>query len=328
MAHDPAPYAALTPECILDAVDACGSRADGRMLGLSSYENRVYQVWLEDGTAVVAKFYRPGRWSDEAIREEHEYALALAARELPVVAPLVIGGETLHLHRGFRYAVYPKRPGRSPELGDPETLLQLGRFIGRIHAVGALTGYRHRHTLDIETYGRLPYAYVMEGEFVPAELRVTYRSVVEDVLGRVEQCYARAGAVALIRVHGDCHAGNILWTDEGPHFVDLDDTCMAPAVQDVWLALSGDRAAMTAQLGDFMEGYRAFREFDARELLLVEALRTLRLIHYAGWLARRWSDPAFPANFPFFNTQRYWQDQILALREQAAALDEPPFELM
>ncbi|MGE5523084.1 MAG: serine/threonine protein kinase [Rhodospirillaceae bacterium] len=325
---DRAPYAALTPEAILDAVDACGTRADGRMLALSSYENRVYQVWLEDGSIVVVKFYRPGRWTDEAIREEHAFALALAERELPVVAPLVIGDTTLHEHAGFRYAVYPKRPGRSPELSDPDTLLQLGRFIGRIHAVGALTPYRHRLALDIETYGRAPFAFVMAGDFVPQDLRETYRSVVEDVLARVEQCYARAGAVSMIRVHGDCHAGNILWTDDGPHFVDLDDTCMAPAVQDVWLALSGDRAAMTAQLCDFMEGYRAFRDFDTRELILVEALRTLRLIHYAGWLARRWGDPAFPANFPFFNTQRYWQDQILALREQAAALDEPPLELL
>lgn len=325
---DRAPYAALTPEAILDAVDACGTRADGRMLALSSYENRVYQVWLEDGSIVVVKFYRPGRWADDAIREEHAFALALAERELPVVAPLVIGGATLHEHAGFRYAMYPKRPGRSPELSDPDTLLQLGRFIGRIHAVGALTPYRHRLALDIETYGRAPFAFVMAGDFVPQDLRETYRSVVEDVLARVEQCYARAGAVSMIRVHGDCHAGNILWTDEGPHFVDLDDTCMAPAVQDVWLALSGDRSAMTAQLSDFMEGYRAFRDFDTRELILVEALRTLRLIHYAGWLARRWGDPAFPANFPFFNTQRYWQDQILALREQAAALDEPPLELM
>lgn len=325
---DGAPYAALTPEAILDAVDACGRRADGRMLALSSYENRVYQVWLEDGDVVVVKFYRPGRWSDEAIREEHTYALELAERELPVVAPLVVDGTTLHAHGGFRYAVYPKRPGRSPELSDPETLLQLGRFIGRIHAVGALETYRNRFTLDIETYGRTPFAYVMAGDFVPHELRETYRSVVEDVLMRVERCYERAAGVKTIRVHGDCHAGNILWTDGGPHFVDLDDTCMAPAVQDVWLALSGDRAAMTLQLSDFMEGYRAFRDFDTRELLLVEALRTLRLIHYAGWLARRWDDPAFPVNFPFFNTQRYWQDQILALREQAAALDEPPLELM
>lgn len=327
MTDDTAPYAALTPEVLLDAVDACGYRTDGRLAALASYENRVYQVWLEDGTALVVKFYRPGRWSDPAIAEEHAYALELVERELPVVAPLVVGGETLHRHAGFRYALYPRRGGRSPELADLETLLQLGRFIGRMHAVGALATYRHRYTLDVETFGRVPYRFVMDGGFVPEDLRVTYASVVEDVLARVEACYARAPRIATIRVHGDCHAGNILWTDDGPHFVDLDDTCMAPAVQDVWLALSGDRASMTAQLASFMEGYRDFHDFDRAELLVVEALRTLRLIHYSGWLARRWHDPAFPASFPFFNTQRYWQDQILALREQAAALDEPPLEL-
>lgn len=323
-----APYAALTPDAILDAVDACGFRADGRMISLSSYENRVYQIWLDDGVILVAKFYRPGRWSDEAIREEHAFALELVERELPIVAPLVIGGATLHVHAGFRYALYPRRPGRTPELGDPETLLQLGRFIGRIHLVGGLERYRHRFTLDIDTYGRAPFAFVMAGNFVPPDLIEAYQSIVEDVLLRIERAVARAPDVATIRVHGDCHAGNILWTETGPHFVDLDDTCMAPAVQDVWLALSGDRASMTAQLCDFMEGYRQFRDFDRAELQLVEVLRTLRIINYAGWLAKRWDDPAFPANFPFFNTQRYWQDQILALREQAAALDEPPLELM
>jgi Ser/Thr protein kinase RdoA (MazF antagonist) len=322
-----APYAALEPATILDAVDACGYRTDGRLLAMSSYENRVYQVWLEEGPPLVAKFYRPQRWSDAAILEEHAYALALAEREVPVVAPVETGGTTLHTHAGFRYALYPKRPGRTPELDDPETLVQLGRFIARIHAVGALQPYEHRLTLDIETYGRAPFAFVMNGDFVPQELRDTYASVVEDVLMRVERAYERAGGVQYLRVHGDCHAGNILWTEAGPHFVDLDDTCMAPAVQDIWLALSGDRRSMTIQLSDFMEGYRAFRDFDPAELWLVEALRTLRLIHYSGWLARRWHDPAFPANFPFFNTQRYWQDQILALREQAAALDEPPLEL-
>lgn len=324
----PAPYADLKPEVILDAVDACGQRTDGRLLALSSYENRVYQVGLEDGGMQVVKFYRPGRWTDEAIREEHAFALELAAREIPVVAPLVFDGATLHRHAGFRYAVYPRRGGRTPELSDPDTLLQLGRFIGRMHAVGEIARYRHRHTLDVQTFGRAPHEYVMAGGFVPDDLREAYRTVVADVLERIERVVRRAKAPTLIRVHGDCHAGNILWTDDGPHFVDLDDTCMAPAVQDVWLALSGDRAAMSAQLCDFMEGYRQFRDFDRAELQWIEVLRTLRLIHYAGWLARRWTDPAFPVNFPFFNTQRYWQDHILELREQAAALDEPPLELM
>ncbi len=324
---DPHPYQELTPDRILDAVETGGFRCDGRLLALNSFENRVYQVWLEDGERLVAKFYRPARWSDDAVREEHAYALELAEREIPLVAPLVIGGETLHRHADFRFALYPRRPGRSPELEDRDTLAWLGRFIGRIHAVGATRPFTHRPVLDIESFGREPSTFVLEHGFVPPELRDTYRSVVDDVLGRVEHCYARTGRVRNIRLHGDCHAGNILWADDGPHFVDLDDARMGPAVQDIWMCLAGDRHAMQSQLAALMKGYREFMNFDPAELALIEALRTLRIIHYAGWLARRWDDPAFPASFPFFNTQRYWQDQILALREQAALLDEHPLEL-
>jgi Ser/Thr protein kinase RdoA (MazF antagonist) len=324
---DPHPYQRLTPDCILDAVDSLGYRCDGRLLALNSYENRVYQVWLEDGERLIAKFYRPARWFDKAIREEHAFALELAQREIPVVAPLALGGETLHLHADFRFTVYPRRPGRSPELEDPEVLAWLGRFIGRIHAAGATRPFAHRPALDIESFGREPSAFVLDNGFVPDDLAATYRSVADDVLARVERCYARAGKVSNIRLHGDCHAGNILWADDGPYFVDLDDARMGPAVQDVWMCLAGDRSAMQAQLAALMKGYREFMDFDPCELALIEALRTLRIIHYAGWIARRWDDPAFPANFPFFNTQRYWQDQILALREQAALTDEEPLDL-
>ena len=325
--HMPPPYERLIPDCILDAVDSAGYRCDGRLQALNSYENRVYQVWLEDGTSVIAKFYRPGRWPDAAIGEEHQFALELAEREIPVVAPLVIRGRTLHEHDGFRFALYPRRPGRSPELENLDTLRWLGRFIGRIHAVGALKPFAHRPALDIESFGREPSRFVLDNDFVPVDLIETYRSVVDDVLGRVVQCYERTGKVANIRLHGDCHAGNILWTDQGPHFVDLDDARMGPAVQDIWMWLAGSRADTTLQLAAVIEGYREFNDFDPRELALIEALRTLRIIHYAGWLARRWDDPAFPASFPFFNTQRYWQDHILSLREQAAALDEEPLDL-
>lgn len=321
------PYASLTPDCILDAVESVGYRCDGRLSALNSYENRVYQVWLEDESSLIVKFYRPGRWSDAAIGEEHAFALELAEREIPVVAPLAIRSRTLHEHAGFRFVLYPRRPGRSPELEDRDTLRWLGRFIGRIHAVGATGSFSHRPTLDLESFGHEPSRYVLDHDFIPADLHDAYRSVVADVLGRVALCFERVGKVGTIRLHGDCHAGNILWTDEGPHFVDLDDARMGPAVQDIWMLLAGDRATMTTQLAAVAEGYRDFCDFNAAELALIEALRTLRMIHYAGWLARRWDDPAFPANFPFFNTQRYWQDHILALREQAALLDEPPLEL-
>jgi Ser/Thr protein kinase RdoA (MazF antagonist) len=324
----PPPYEKLTPDCVLDAVESCGYRCDGRLLALNSFENRVYMVYLEEGAPLVSKFYRPGRWSDEAILEEHRFARELDEREIPVVAPLAVDGRTLNEHAGFRFALFPRRAGRSPELENEEVLAWLGRFIARIHAVGALTRFEHRPRLDVESFGYEPSRFVLDNDFVPPDLRETYRSVVDDVLGRIVICYQRAGRVADIRLHGDCHAGNILWTEEGPHFVDLDDARSGPAVQDLWMCLSGERSAMERQLSVLMKGYREFRDIDASEFVLVEALRSLRMVHYAGWLARRWSDPAFPASFPFFNTQRYWQDHILALREQAALLDEPPLELI
>ncbi len=327
-----APYSDLTPDCVLDALDSIGLRGDGRMLALNSYENRVYQIWLEEESAaapalVVAKFYRPQRWSDAQILEEHAFVAELAGRELPVVAPLAHGGGTLHEFGGYRFALYPKRGGRAPELEDRDTLEWMGRFIGRIHAVGALTPFVERPALDIESFGTEPRDYLLENGFVPPDLAAAWESVVEQALQGVRHCYERAGAVRNLRLHGDCHAGNVLWTDSGnargPHFVDFDDARSGPAVQDLWMLLSGDRADAERQLSDVLAGYTRFQEFDARELHLVEALRTLRLVHYSAWIARRWNDPAFPAAFPWFNTQRYWQDRILELREQIALMDEP-----
>jgi Ser/Thr protein kinase RdoA (MazF antagonist) len=314
----------LTPERILDAVESTGLRTDGRLLALNSYENRVYQVGMEDGPPLVAKFYRPGRWSDSAILEEHAFTTELAEREIPVVAPLVPGGHSLHEFEGFRFALYPRRGGRAPELGDPKVLEWMGRFIGRIHAVGALAPFRHRPALNPETFGVEPREYLLASAFLPADLAEAWTGVSAQALEGVRRCYERAGSVALIRLHGDVHAGNVLWTDDGPHFVDFDDARTGPAVQDLWMLLSGNREDMSRQLGDVLAGYEDFRDFDSRELHLVEALRTLRLLHYSAWLARRWDDPAFPAAFPWFNTQRYWQDRILELREQIALMDELP----
>ncbi|MEO8346744.1 MAG: serine/threonine protein kinase [Betaproteobacteria bacterium] len=318
------PYTTLTPDRILDALDSIGLRGDGRLLALNSYENRVYLVNLEDAPSVVVKFYRPLRWTDAQILEEHDFVAELAEREIPVVAPLTGDGRTLHLFEGFRFAVYPKCGGRTPELDDPATLEWMGRFLGRLHAVGAIAPFTHRPHLDIATFGDEPRAYVLEHDFVPPDLMEAYRTITEMALVGVRHCFDRAGDIGTLRLHGDCHAGNVLWTQDGPHFVDFDDARMGPAVQDLWMLLSGDRAAMTRQLSDVLSGYQDFYHFDPRELQLVEALRTLRLIHYAAWIARRWDDPAFPAAFPWFNTQRYWQDRILELREQIAAMDEPP----
>jgi Ser/Thr protein kinase RdoA (MazF antagonist) len=318
---DTHPYSRLTPDLVLDALSAAGLCPDGRLLGLNSYENRVYQVGLEEGPAVVAKFYRPGRWSDAQIDEEHAFARELAEREIPVVAP----SHSL-THEGFRVAVYPRCGGRMPELDDPKTLEWIGRFIGRIHAVGAAKPFRHRDSLSIESLGHEPRAWLLEHGFIPPDLLEAWQAVTEQALHSIEKSFDRAGDVRKIRLHGDCHAGNILWTDAGPHFVDFDDARMAPAIQDLWMLLSGERPAMTRQLLDVLAGYEDFMPLDRRELHLLEALRTLRLLHYSAWIARRWDDPAFPAAFPWFNTQRYWQDRILELREQIALMDEPPLE--
>ena len=318
------PYATLTPDAVLNAVDSIGLHSDGRLLALNSYENRVYQIGLEDTSPVVAKFYRPARWPDAAILEEHAFTQELAEREIPVVAPLIVDGRTLHTYEGFRFTVYPRRGGRAPELDDPNTLEWMGRFIGRIHAVGALTPFQHRPTLDIASFGIAPREFLLNNNWIPPDLDAAYRSVIDQALESVRHCYARAGDVKHLRLHGDCHAGNVLWTDDGPHFVDFDDSRMGPAVQDLWMMLSGERPDRARQLADVLAGYEDFFEFDPRELHLIEALRTLRLIHYSAWLAMRWEDPAFPIAFPWFNTQIYWQDRILELREQIALMDEPP----
>ncbi|HEY7744187.1 MAG TPA: serine/threonine protein kinase [Burkholderiales bacterium] len=320
----PAPYSGLTPDRALDALASVGFAPDGRLLSLNSYENRVYQAWMEEGPPLVAKFYRPARWSDEQILEEHAFSLELAEREIPVVAPLAVGGATLHAFEGFRFAVFPRRGGRAPELEDAKTLEWIGRFVGRIHAVGAARAFRSRPALDIESFGLEPREWLRASNLVPAELLESWTSATALALEGVRRCYGRAGDVKPIRLHGDCHGGNVLWTDAGPHFVDFDDCRSGPAAQDLWMLLSGDRAEMERQLGHVLAGYEDFSAFDPRELLLIEALRTLRLIHYSAWIARRWDDPAFPAAFPWFGTQRYWQDRILELREQIAAMDEEP----
>ena len=324
---DPAshPFSTLTPERVLDALEARGLRCDGRLLTLNSYENRVYLVGLEDGPQIVAKFYRPERWTDAQILEEHTFAHELFDAEIPMVPPLRdANGESLHHDDGLRFALFDRRGGRAPELDRRETRLRLGRFIGRIHAVGASAPFEHRPALDRATFGDEPLAWIVASKIVPPPLDAVWKGVVEHALTAIAACEVRAGTTRTIRLHGDCHVGNILWTDDGPHFVDLDDCRSGPALQDLWMLLSGSADEMTVQLADVLEGYGQFRPLDPRELHLLEALRTLRMIHYSAWIARRWGDPAFPSAFPFFGSDQYWQNQILALREQIAAMDEPP----
>ena len=318
------PYADLGPDRILDAIESLGLISDGRLLALNSYENRVYQVGIEEGPPLIAKFYRPGRWTDAAIIEEHAFTLELTEREIPAVPPLALQGKTLHAHGGYRFSLSPRRGGRAPELGDPAVLEWIGRFLGRIHALGEIAPFQARPTLDIASFGEEPRALLLEQGWLPAELRTVYEGVSAHALNEVRRLFERAGPIRYLRLHGDCHAGNLLWTDAGPHFVDFDDSRMGPAVQDLWMLLSGDRQEMAAGLGHVLAGYEDFRDFDPRELHLIEALRTLRLLHYSAWIARRWEDPAFPLAFPWFNTQRYWEDRILELREQIAAMQEGP----
>ena len=321
------PYAALSPELVLDAVEAAGVRCSGHVLALNSYENRVYQIGVEAGEPVVVKFYRPGRWSDAAIGEEHGFAFELAAQEIPVVAPLLLDWVSLHLHAGFRYAVFPRRGGRWPELGTAEEREWVGRFLGRIHGVGRAGRFLHRPRLQVADLGRNARDFVLQGDWMPDYLADKYADVTEALLEEVESRTDGWRGAAQLRIHGDCHRGNILWTDAGPHFVDLDDCQTGPAIQDLWMLLAGGRQEMSAVLRDLVAGYEQFLPFDRGELALIEPLRALRMIHYSAWLARRWHDPAFPRAFPWFAEPRYWEEHYRALDEQLGAVTGPPLEL-
>lgn len=330
------PFESLTPDRVLDALASVGLYGDGRLMALSSYENRVYLAHLEDGEAVVAKFYRPGRWSTAQILEEHAFAAELMAAEVPAVGPLVLNGATLHQFGDFAFSVSPRRGGRAPELDDDEVLEWTGRFLARIHTVGAERPFVHRPALDLASFGQEPRDWLLAHEMVPLDVQSAWQARCAEALDLIANSAAGALAngqndseITRIRLHGDCHPGNILWTPTdrpggGPHFVDLDDARTGPAVQDLWMLLSGDRRQQQRQLGALVDGYEQFRAFDRRELALIEPLRTLRLIHYSAWLARRWDDPIFPINFPFFGSSDYWQGQVQMLEEQIEALQEPP----
>jgi Ser/Thr protein kinase RdoA (MazF antagonist) len=319
-------FADLRPEDIVSTLEDLGFDCDGRFLALNSYENRVYQIGIEDERPVVAKFYRPGRWSDEAILEEHDFSIALADQEIPVVPPLEIDGATLKHSGPYRLAVYECRGGRAPDLDNYELLAQLGRLIARIHLEGETSSFKHRPRVDIESYGVESMVFLLENEFIPEDNYDAYEGVAEMVLDGVEACFERAGNTREIRLHGDFHTGNVLVDQDRLHIVDLDDCRHGPAVQDLWMFLSGDRSEQTPQLEALLKGYQSFRRFDPRELHLIEALRSLRIMHYAAWLARRWEDPAFKVAFPWFDSSRYWDDHVLALREQVALMQEQPLE--
>ena len=342
----PHPFSALTPDLVVDALAAVGLMADGRLTALNSYENRVYLAYLEPGTpladaypAVVLKFYRPERWSVAQIEEEHAFAAELLQAEVPMVAPLAIDGRTLHTHAGFHFSVSPRRGGRAPELDDGETLEWVGRFIARLHAVGARQPFAQRPAVDVASYGTASRDWLLAHQTVPLEVEREWADVSQQAIemvaasalttGATGQKHAESSHIARLRLHADCHVGNILWTPAdlpggGPHFVDLDDCRSGPAVQDLWMLLPGDRAERQRALVNLLDGYEQVRDFDRRELALIEPLRTLRLIHYSAWLARRWQDPIFPINFPWFGSSDYWRGQVDLLHEQIEALQEEP----
>lgn len=320
------PYAGLTPELILQALDEAGLQPTGALLALNSYENRVYQAELEDHQFVVVKFYRPDRWSNEAILEEHQFASELAAAEIPVIAAMAFNGKTLLEFQGYRYAIYPRRGGRWPELDNKDNLELLGRLLGRIHRVGRCARFTHREQLTVKNRGRDALLFLQSSPVLPDELRHNVVAAIEPLLDVIERQF-EAVAPMHLRLHGDCHPGNILWTPQGPHFVDLDDCCTGPAMQDLWMLLSGTQEEMASQLMVLLAGYETFSDFDYSEIQLIEPLRGLRLIHYCAWLTRRWHDPAFPHHFPWFNTPRYWEDQIITFREQLERCDLPPIRL-
>jgi len=323
------PYESLTPDRVLDAVESLGIQTDARIFALNSYENRVYQIGREDGPPIIVKFYRPNRWTGEQIQEEHDFSLELADLEIPVVPPLKLNGtDTQYSHGGFTIAVFPQLAGRAPDLEDPDNLLVMGRFIGRVHLCGQRQPFEHRAELSIERFAINSRQFLLENQFIPDSLRMAYDTLSSDLIKRMQPVFDNHRDVRQLRLHGDCHLGNVLWRGEIPHFVDFDDAVNGPAIQDLWMMLNGDRDQRQGQLLELIEGYREFNTFNPRELALIEPLRTLRIMHYSAWLARRWEDPAFPMNFPWFNTERYWAEHILELREQLAALDEPPLQLL
>lgn len=317
------PYANLDPNVILDAIETVGLQCTGSLFPLNSYENRVYQIGIEDAAPLIAKFYRPHRWSDQAIIEEHQFSLELAQHEIPVVAPLVTDvNKTLHHFQEFRFALFPRQGGRTLELDNLEHLEWMGRFIGRLHRVGACQSFHHRLKLDVSNYGYDAYHFLIEQDFIPAEIKPDFCYTADAMLEKIQHCFECIGSINYIRLHGDCHAGNVLWNNAGPQIVDLDDCLIGPAIQDIWMLLSGNNPAENnLQLSCILDSYNEFYDFNYREIHLIEALRSLRMIHYSAWLAKRWKDPAFPLNFPWFNTPRYWQEQLKGLHEQIPLLD-------
>ena len=322
-ATDVKPFAGLSPEVVLDAAASVGLDVDGRLFALNSYENRVYQLGSTDGMLVL-KFYRTARWSDAQIDEEHVFTEEMAAAELPVAAPVRLEGRTLFKYREFRFAAFPWMAGRAPELDAPEARQIFGRTLARMHQIGARQPFLVRPKLGVRRLGWEARDQVLSGELLPEYLHERYESVSATLLERVEQTFQDAGDVRDIRIHGDCHMGNLLWNERGPVLVDLDDCAMGPRVQDLWMMLAGSGSEQQRQWSELLEGYAQFADFDFREVRLIEALRALRMLHHAAWVSHRWLDPAFPRAFPWLGEARYWEGYLRDLIEQVEVIEDPP----
>jgi Ser/Thr protein kinase RdoA (MazF antagonist) len=320
---DRQPFAGLTPEAVLDAASAFGLAPDGRLFALNSYENRVYQLGVGEGQLVL-KFYRPGRWTDAQILEEHEFTAELAQAEMQVAAPLVIAGTTLLRFQDFRFSAFPWMRGRAPELDAPEAREILGRALGRLHHIGATRTFAVRPRISIQRLGWDAREQVLDSTLLPERLAERYAQLSEELLDRIGDAFDAAGDFRQIRLHGDCHMGNLLWNAQGPVFVDLDDCASGPRVQDLWMMLSGSADEQQHQWSQLLEGYRQFTDFDYAEVRLIEPLRSLRMLHHAAWVAHRWADPAFPRAFPWIGEERYWEGYLGDLRDQLAQIEDPP----
>ncbi|MDP5143671.1 serine/threonine protein kinase [Rheinheimera baltica] len=323
-------FSTLQPDLLLDALADKGLDVSSGLTALNSYENRVYQFSAyRDGAALpekfVVKFYRPQRWTMEQLLEEHQFAYELANADIPVVAPLQFSGQSLLQYGGYHFAVFPSRGGRTLEIDNDEQLAMLGRFLGRMHQVGKSKPFSHRPQFSVESHLLQSQRELQSLALIPAYLRPAFDTALEHVIAL---CVEQYKPKQLIRLHGDCHAGNLFYVDKGPFFVDLDDCRMGPAIQDLWMMLSGDRHQQRDTLELMLEEYEQFCQFDPSELKLIESLRAMRMVHYMAWLARRWQDPAFPMNFPWFATDKYWEQQCLALKEQLFLLQQAPLSLV
>ncbi|MEZ5497381.1 MAG: serine/threonine protein kinase [Gammaproteobacteria bacterium] len=314
------PFEKLVPELIMDAVEEHGFECDGCVFALNSYENRVYQIGVEDSQeSIIAKFYRPNRWSLEQIQEEHDFCFELAEHEIPAIMPIKnTNGESLHCYEGFYFALFAKIGGYTPELDHKDNLQIMARMLARLHNIGEKKLFKHRPKLDIQTFGRYSVEFI-SNEFIPFEHKSSYDSVTKQLLEVME---SRLQNAHNIRVHGDLHIGNILMRDDIPFLVDFDDTRLAPAIQDIWMLLSGESHEQQNQLHKIISAYSEFRDFPHHEIKMIESLRTLRMLHHCAWLARRWDDPAFETAFPWFDENSYWLQHIQDLRNQLDALQQ------